>query len=323
MLKNRYLILIIFIIIFFVSANVIAVEIDIPAQVQVRGEQILLGEISQISGENKEIIENIKTIELAKSPLPGYSKKLSRELIRLILKNKGYDLKDIELDIPDVFTVSAKSKKIAIENVLKFAREYIKENISYGNQQIEVKINSRLNEIVIPDSDYSFAVEANKEIGLGNNSLPLIINVNGKEYKRIYLMVEVNLIKNVYIARKDLEQAQQLKREDFRLERREINDERGTLIIEWKQDFFENRVLTNPLQKGEILKEDMLKKPVVINWGDKVQALVKIGSVEIATLVSAREKGKVGDYITVENIKTGHKFKARVVNSQLVEITDK
>lgn len=323
MLRYKYISIIIFILLLVLSISVSAVEIYIPDQVDVSNDDILLGDIAQISGVNEEIIEKIKSIELAKSPLPGYSKRLSRELIRLVLKNKGYDVENIMFNIPTVFTVNTKYKKISIEKLINFAQKYIKDNVSYTEDQIEIEIKSTLDEIVIPDSSYELKNGGAREIKPGNNSLPLIIDVNGEEYKRVYLTAKIKLIRNVYIANRDLKRGIQLKREDFRLEQKEIVREIRNLITEWDEDFFKDRVLASSVQKGEILKETMVEKPFVISWGDKVQALIKIGSVQISAVVSARERGKIGDYITVQNTKTGHSFNAEVVNSHLVKIEKK
>ena len=54
----------------------------------------------------------------------------------------------------------------------------------------------------------------------------------------------------------------------------------------------------------------------------RVQAEVIIGNMRVSAMVRARQNGKYGDYITVENIGTGQRFKAQVISSYLVRIVN-
>ncbi len=320
MIKYKFILISTIVVILLFTFNVFAIEINIPGQVSVSRDEILLGAIARINGEENALIEELKAIELGNSPLPGYSSRLSRELIRLVLKNKGYDVDDFVLDIPRVFTVSTNFKVIPKDILLDFATKYIRDNISYPAQKLKIETDTNFKEIIIPDSSYSLEIDNDQEIHPGNISLPVVINIGGKEYKRVYLLLAVKLIQDVFVANKDLQRGVRLKKNDFNLVQREMNRELKGIITNWDEQFLAARVLSSPLKKGGILQESILKKPFVINWGDNVRAIIKIGNVEISTIVFARERGKIGDYITVENLKTKHKFSARVINAKIVRV---
>ncbi len=320
MLIYKKISIVTFVFLLVFSLSVSAVEIDISGQVYISNEEILLGKIAHITGENREKIEQIKSIELSSSPLPGYSKQLSRELIRLILKNKGYDIDNIKLNIPQVFQVTTRAKRISREKLIAFVDRYIMENISYPEEQIEIEIHSSIDEILIPDTDYELRIDSKREIKPGNNSFPVLIIIDGQKYKRVYLTARIKLIRNVYIAVRNLPRGSKLTREDFRLIQKEVDREINSYVTGWEEDFFQDKILVSSLQKGDILQERMLEKPFIINWGDKVKALIKVGKVEVTTVVSARGRGKIGDFITVENENTKHRFQAKVVNSHLVKV---
>lgn len=62
------------------------------------------------------------------------------------------------------------------------------------------------------------------------------------------------------------------------------------------------------------------ENPYIINWGNEVQAEVIAGKVTVSAVVKARERGKKGEYISVENQKTGYKFRAKVISDRLVRV---
>src|SRR6056297_2533140 len=120
MRRYKYILFVIVVLMLLSTVNVFAIEITIPQQVKVNYGKITLGEVAKIRGENNNIIEAIKDVELDTAPSPGYSSRLSRELIRLVLKNKGYNLENIKLNIPQVFTVKTKTKVISKDMLVDF-----------------------------------------------------------------------------------------------------------------------------------------------------------------------------------------------------------
>jgi flagella basal body P-ring formation protein FlgA len=62
------------------------------------------------------------------------------------------------------------------------------------------------------------------------------------------------------------------------------------------------------------LKKDDLKIPIAVQWGDKLRIKVSVNNINITTFVTARDRGAVGDVITVENESSGYRFKAEILS---------
>jgi flagella basal body P-ring formation protein FlgA len=100
----------------------------------------------------------------------------------------------------------------------------------------------------------------------------------------------------------------------------ELSNINGELINRWDNPLFIDGVVVIPIAKGDLLTTYYLQKPVLISWGDEVQAEVVVGNVRIKTTVKAYQSGKKGDFIMVENKISGYRFKAMVINSNLVRV---
>lgn len=299
------------------------IVISIPDQVLVSGPRILLGDIAQIKGVTGTGLESIGKLDLGKSPLPGYSRHLNRELIRLLLQQEGLQPGEIKLDVSRTFTVKTRSKEINSDQLLEFAKKYVKSRAAREEDKVKISFNFYPEKVIIPDTEYRLEVANNRNDRnlRGRISLPVIIKTNGERWKQIYIGMEISVNRKVYVARKDIERGGVLKKEDFELMERELNNFRGELITVWEHPLIEEGVVDRPIKQGDILTTAYLKKPFLISWGEKIRAEVIVGGVRVRTAVKACNRGKKGDYITVENLKSGERFKARVISSHLVRIT--
>ncbi|MFW5976508.1 MAG: flagella basal body P-ring formation protein FlgA, partial [Bacillota bacterium] len=132
---------------------------------------------------------------------------------------------------------------------------------------------------------------------------------------------------------------------------RKLTDLKKNYITRWDESLKENNIIGIPLEKGEILtwdhiiednnifkemdletdeendgdneeKDNMFNDPYVICWGDEVTAEIESGGIKVTATVKSRESGKTGDSILVENINSGKKFNAEIIEPDLVKVKD-
>jgi flagella basal body P-ring formation protein FlgA len=225
--------------------------------------------------------------------------------------------------MPAKIMVKTASRKIHGSVLLDYARDYIKTNIPYKLTNLEIEENYYPKEIVIPDSAYSLKVQLNNNELLGRITLPLDIIVNGHKYKKIYIGLQVNAYKELIVAQKNVIKGEKIIKNDFQRKKMNLNNVNGNPIAQWDNPLLENSVARQPIGQGQVLTERHLKKPLLIGWGDQIQAEVIVGQIRASTMVQARGSGRKGDFIQVENLRTGQKFRARIINTNLVRIIRK
>lgn len=308
----------------FIFTNTISAEnitIRIPEEVTVTSNYITLVDIAKFENISGDSLEKLKSIQIGKTLLPGYRKAIPREQITLLIENKGFSVAEMKMDIPDMVYVKTASKRINEEILIQEAREYIKENLKYSRDKVRIKERFNPPGIVIPDKDYRIKYEyspGSKKIG--SVSIQAGIYIDNKIYKKIYLGFEVRIIKEVYVAKRGIAVGERIYQSDFYLEEKDLARFRGELINDFDNKLIENGVVGIPISRGDVLTTYYLTIPTIIHAGDVLQAEIVVGGISVITPVKARQSGKKGEYITVENIKTGHRFRAQVINSHLLRL---
>ena len=79
-----------------------APEPEIEPKAEIEEDKILLGKIANIKGEDPDLVQKLKEIVVGKAPLPGNSRQIDEDYVRLRLKQCGADLCQIKLQAPQL-----------------------------------------------------------------------------------------------------------------------------------------------------------------------------------------------------------------------------
>ena len=324
------------------SANSAASEsvvITIPEQVKTSDHRIFLGKIAEIQGVTGSKLKHYQKTDLGRSPLPGYNKVLYKRLVNLKLEEQGFSESDYILKMPGQVKVSLQTQIVSKKEILTFIKNTLKDRLNYKQENLKLTPVFCPENIKIPDHKYRFKLDnlVSDTNFIGNISLPIQIIIEDNVWKKIYVGLKVHVFQNVFIAQNNIISNQKLEREDFKKEKKLLKTDINNLIKSWNQIEMRQQVLKIPIGKGEILTTSYLKTGLTqtgnssdknqqvtnsqnnsIKWGSKVKAEVIIGNIVVSAKVKSKESGSKGDFILVENINTGHEFKAEVVNSRLV-----
>ncbi|MFW6409456.1 MAG: flagellar basal body P-ring formation chaperone FlgA [Halanaerobiales bacterium] len=322
--KNLFTIGLIIALLLFTTEAVLSqsenTTIQIEDEVTVDREVIRMGDIALIEGSSAEKREELTKIELEKAAPPGYTRKINRELIKLLLEDKGYDPDEFDLQIPRVVRVRTSAKSISEDRLMEFARDKIAEMIESDNGEVIIEKRQIPGDITIPDSEYSLQTDYNREVEPGRISLPVNIMIEGERYKRVYLGLTVKIRQEVLIARRNFSRGDKFDADSFKKAEKEISEINGRLISDRNDNLLQDGEFNRPLAEGEILTSDYLHKPTIIKWGDEIYAEVEVGSVVVKAVVEARQSGKMGEVIKVKNVNSGQEFEARIINSDFVRV---
>lgn len=323
--RLNIVLLFLFVLVVLASSRVDAsqIRISIPENTGISSEWITLGEIADISGVSGEKLASLQAINLGKAVFPGYSREIYRGQIELVLKNEGFSLDEIILDCPERITVETKSRKIDGAYLLETAKNHIIESLAYPAEQIIIRARQQIPEIFMPDRDFQLRFEGlpggNR---IGNLTLQAHIIIDEQVYRRVYLPFEVLVKQQVYLARRPIGIGETISPEDFILTEIAVGNITGDLITDLDIPLVKYGVVRTPIPQDAVLTSRYIRMPDLIKAGDEVQAEIIIGNVRVSAMVRARQNGKYGDYITVENTGTGHRFKAQVISSYLVRVVN-
>jgi len=90
------------------------ISVRVYDQVEIAADQIQLGKIARIDGDDAGLVRELEALVIGRSPLPGKSRSLDSAAILLRLKQSGIDLARIELQIPpEVRSAAGRSRSAA------------------------------------------------------------------------------------------------------------------------------------------------------------------------------------------------------------------
>jgi flagella basal body P-ring formation protein FlgA len=301
-------------ILIMLSCSTSAFEVVISKEEIVSAEKVRLGEIARIRGFSASdgSLSELQNLELSSSPQAGYSKKLSRVLVDLSIKNLGYVQADFKLNMPKMITVKRESQLLSAQKIKSFVEAYIRGN--RGTQDIVINQLQEVKAQKIAAGEYNITAADNFKLQYGRNNLPLHIESDGDLIKRIYYAFELGLKTEALTAVKNLSYGSRIEKNSFKLEERILYSDPAQVIKEWNASLLNGKELKRSLRKGQLLKKDDLKIPIAVQWGDKLRIKVNVNNINITTFVTARDRGSVGDVITVENESSGYRFKAEILS---------
>lgn len=318
-LKN-IITVIIFVLVLYGSVEA-GVIITIPDRVVINKSWIELGDIATIKGLTGEDLMELSSIKLGKATLPGYSREIPRGQLSLLLKDKGFSASDIKLVMGESVVVGTISYQISSKKILAQAKEYLLKSLTYPSEKITIREKFIPPNIVVPAKNYQleFVMPGDKSLS-GDISLKTEIIIDGSVYKNIFIRLQVSILEDVFIAKRRILRGEKIRESDFSLETREVGDFRGELITDLDSTLVEYGKVSKYIPEGTVLTSDYLDLPIIVKVGDEIVAEIKMGAIMVTTKVEARQRGKKGEYIIVENLKTGRRFKAMIINPHLVRL---
>lgn len=304
------------------TGNALALEIIIPEKVLVESDQILLSSIADFNefNLNEETAVKLQKLDFGDSPKIGYQKRISHVLVDLSLQNIGLKKTDYQLVMPKYVTISRKSRVINPAEIKARVEAYLKNNLDYKLANLVIKSTRKLKAIEIADQPYQIKIASSYNLKFSNNSLPIEITQAGKSVKRIYYPFKLGVKEKFWVANHDLAYGSNLEKNDFTFKVKTVFADPADYVKDWEKNNIRQQNLAISLREGDVLSFKDLKKSLAVKWGDKLRLKLKVNSVILTTTVIARGRGGIGDQITVENIKSGYRFKAKIISATEVRM---
>jgi len=316
------------VIVLFISAPVLSAEIYLYDDVEINSSKIVLGEIARIETDSDNVYEALSDLELGDAPRPGRSIEMNSELISLYIRNNGFNRSDFNINSNGSIKIQVSSQKLSSEGLFNKVEEALKEKIYNEleahalkqDAEILIELLSSPGDKNIPDGEINIEFDNEIDRPAGRLNIPVKIYIDGNYYNRVFMTLRVNYLMDVYLLNKDLSRNERVNESDLAYEEKKIDFYPDELIMNLNTEIIEYGVTNRSYQKDQVLKLSMLEYPDVISFNQEVIAEFEQGSVFVTTKVKARGNGSIGEVIEVENIDTGKRIQAEVLNENRVRI---
>ncbi len=295
------------------------VRIEVRSPVEVSGEAIRLGDIAAMSGASGDALEKLAALEVGKAPLPGQERTLSMAIIRIRLRQAGFDPESMWLVGPSTILVKARARKVAQEEVAQAVRDYIAAALPWDERDTEVRVSLAPGDILVPDGHVTLRVEPLPTTRLiGSTSLRVTVLVDGEPCRVLPVRVRVDAAQSVMVAARTIARYETISASDLRAEVRDLADVPKDVVTDPSRAV--GMRATHTIQAGRALALADLEPPPIVHKGDLVTIQATFGGVAVMSPGEALEDGHSGAQIRVRNCMSGTILRAVVVDENTVRI---
>ena len=288
-----------------------------PGKATVIGPQVHLGEVADVVGENKAVLEKLRRLDLGRAALIGTTLKLTRSYVKIVLRREGFSLKDFSFDGEEVEEVLTQSQEFSTEDLLPEVKTFVLKGLGASPDNVEVKLAGTEKKIFLPAGkvipNFRPPLSGKYE---GTLLLTAELQIDGHLARVLPLRVTIEVFHSVVVTTKRIENGDKFTARNVALVKKPTS-----ALLNGSINLLENvigRTASMPLIPGTLIKMNEIYDPPMIRHGQAVQAVVRRGNVEITVQVRAVDDGKAGDNIRVENTDTHKLLRGQVLYEKTV-----
>lgn len=264
--------------------------IELKESVCLSGEEIYLKDVAKMSDN---LLNNVY---LGKLPLPGKKRWLTQDYVKLKILHAKIKEADFKITGANEIEITTASQKLNIEEVTERAKMALLEKIN-SPQRIEIEPLGTIKDIILPLGRVSYEIEVVNSQNLRNQVyIPVDIKINGTKYRTIKVGFRIHRFANVIITTRPLPRHYVLTLPDLKMEEGEVTSTNPVPL----EDVIGKRLKT-AVPEGKILTYDLIEIPPLIKRGDVVTIKKEDEFLSISVKGMAKEDGRLGDKIQVEN----------------------
>lgn len=289
-------------------------------RVEIDSDQVLLGAIARIDGENADRVRELQVLSVGRAPLPGKSRAFDEAAIRLRLKQGGFDPAEIDLQVPGEVEIRRGAVEFGREHLEEIVTAHIREQLrDRGLERVQVKEIRGAEAMILPRGRISWQVSAPRNTSLaGNVPLAVILKVNDDFERRVNLTAVVEVRVKAVVSSRPLGRYKPIEESDVEVRELDLAGLPADFISD--PEAVLGKRTRRAVESHTVLRPDIVEFPPVVKRGDRVKIVAETAGMRITAEGEAKQKGCVGERIPVVNLGSNKVIQARVVDGQTVRI---
>lgn len=295
-----------------------SVTVTVPVEAKIKGTEIELGEVAQVTGLDGELVSKVRAFELGYAPAPGFSRLLTAERIRADLARA---LPGVEVRVageracrvwPTVEEIPAKEIEDAARAQLELA---------FGGMEATFTLKEPIGEIKLPVGDRTRAILGRKhsgELRSGIVGVPVELMVDGIRYRTVWTSWRVEVWETRDVLKRPVRAGEELAPEHFETRRMKLEGQSELPRVEPGQAV--GAVAKHDLEAGTTVSSFDLHRPAAVTKGTTLYLRVKKGAIEARVAAVALDTGAVGQKIQVQAVESRQVLTATVTGRDACEI---
>ena len=287
---------------------------------EINSNDIYLGQIANIRGDDQALIKRLKRIVIARAPLPGKSRRINENYIQLRLKQEKIDLSQIRLEAPRGIEAIRGFVEVKKEDINKVVTDFIYANIPWEREKVKIRDIRVRDRVILPKGKITYSVKPVKNTDFkGSVPLPLHFKVDGRFQKRILVTADIEVSAEVVVTKRPLRRYRRITEDDIEMREKNLAELPRNIIFDY-EEVLGKRAKRN-ISANSVLRSDLIEFPPLVKRGDVVLVVAESGGLRITTLGMVKQReGRRGERIRVENIDSKKSLYGRVLDAKTVKV---
>jgi flagella basal body P-ring formation protein FlgA len=296
-----------------------ALSVRVFERVEIEEDQVLLGKIARIDGEDANAVKSLAAIVIGRAPLPGKSRAFDPEQIALRLRQNGVDPGSIDLQAPAEVLVVREAVEIGRERVEQIVKAFLERQVETRAESLRVKEIRSFTPLLLPPGKIDCEVLAPKNtVFSGVVPLTLQFKVNGNLDRRIGVTAVLEALAPAVFSKRPMGRLKPVEAGDVEVRTAELSELPSDFISD-PQEVIGKR-LRRAVDSRTVLRSELLESPPTVKRGDRVVIVAEAGGLRITAVGQVRQNGYLGERVPVVNLDSNRTVAAQVVDAQTVRI---
>jgi flagella basal body P-ring formation protein FlgA len=285
------------------------IAIFLRPEAEVRGPDIRLGEVAEIACAETGLQRRLEGLVIGKAPLPGRSRNISADYVRLRLRQLDIEVDRMVLGGAERIEVSMPAVTVSEEQIRQIVTDFVKTGGIWGDAEVNVVELTISADRVLPPRHMR---------SLATVPLSIVFDVDGRFQKTIRATARIAALAPVVVAARPIGRLKPITSDDLKMEKMNLAELPAGTITE-ADDIIGKRARRN-IDAGNILRPDLIEMPPLVKRGDMVVIVAESEGFKVTATGEAKSDGLRGEQVKVVNLDSNKRFTARVVDKKTVRV---
>lgn len=304
------------------AAGAVAAEritVRIPPEVHVDPQDLKLRHLAEFTGGEAAQRAAVAEVAVGEAPDPGRSRTIDKAALVGWIAKSGVSPASIRLDMTDQVVVHRNAVTLSKPFLERIVTGYLLDQVPWPREKVRISKFVVNGETHLPPGKITYRITPPDQIDyLKSIPLTMVFYVDGIPREKTWVTVKLAVMTPVVVTRHPIGRNQPIDGGDIKLVDMDLTD-LPTGVITDPEDVIGLRA-RRTLHIDTPLRDDLVKRPPLVQRGDIVKIVLESGGLKMSTLGEVKEKGRRGERISVVNLASNRRIQARVLDSKTVKV---
>jgi flagella basal body P-ring formation protein FlgA len=270
------------------------------------GEFIALRDVAEL---DQGVAPDLAGLSLGNAPWPGYTRQVTRVLVKVRMAAAGYELDRYEFAGSDACSVERPCVRLEPGAIVAAARKHLADQFPEGGVDARIELMQQPEPVDLPAGEGAVELRpvlSSTSAPAGMVRVDVDVVRGGVLLRRVPLGFSVRLRERVAVASRAIGPGERLSPENVALLARDVTSSPGVCVRAMEE--LEGKVAAGLVRPGQVLTRRLVAdapRPVVIQHNQQVFLVLETATLRAVTLGKAIGRARRGEMARAVNLSSG------------------